>query len=127
MEITNLGAMIDESLLVCRVEEKSPNTVTACRETLGWLQSLADEESFPGDVRLMDSSHLVTRFETVPGLWSALTVSLACRVSHWGLQIACGLLHFTPLLLTKRSPRLASHAHRSLDWCQESWFTDGIR
>jgi hypothetical protein len=46
-----LRSLIDLYLLRCQVEGKSPNTITAYRETLTLFQGIAGEEGFPEDVR----------------------------------------------------------------------------
>jgi len=47
----DLTSLIDLYLLRCQVEGKSPNTITAYRETLALFQGMAREEGFPEDVR----------------------------------------------------------------------------
>ena len=50
-ERQDLASLIDLYLLRCQVEGKSPNTITAYRETLVRFQRIAREEGIPEDVR----------------------------------------------------------------------------
>jgi len=54
----DLGSLIDLYLLRCEVEGKSPNTITAYRETLTLFQGIAREEGFPEDVRAIAPAHI---------------------------------------------------------------------
>jgi hypothetical protein len=54
----DLGSLIDLYLLRCQVEGKSPNTITAYRETLTKFQGIAREEDFPEDVRAIAPPHI---------------------------------------------------------------------
>jgi len=54
----DLASLIDLYLLPCQVEGKSPNTITAYRETLAMFQGVAGEEGFPKDVRAITPARL---------------------------------------------------------------------
>ena len=56
----NLAEVVEQYLLVCKVEGKSPNTVRAYRETLDMFLSIAQEEVFPDDVREITPVHIYT-------------------------------------------------------------------
>jgi len=57
-ERQDLASLIDLYLLRCQVEGKSPNTITAYRETLIRFQRIAREEGIPGDVRAITPGHV---------------------------------------------------------------------
>jgi len=54
----DVTSLIDLYLLRCQVEGKSPNTITAYRETLTLFERIAREEGFPEDVRAITPSHI---------------------------------------------------------------------
>jgi site-specific recombinase XerD len=54
----DLASLIDLYLLRCQVEGKSPNTITAYRETLTLFQRIAREEGFPEGVRAITPVHI---------------------------------------------------------------------
>jgi len=57
-ERQDLASLIDLYLLRCQVEGKSPNTITAYRETLVRFQRIAREEGIPEDVRAITPVHV---------------------------------------------------------------------
>src|SRR4030042_1906690 len=59
-ERQNLASLIDLYILRCEVEGKSPNTITAYRETLTRFQRIAREEGIPEDVRAITPTHIPT-------------------------------------------------------------------
>jgi site-specific recombinase XerD len=54
----DLGSLIGLYLLRCQVEGKSPNTITAYRETLTLFERIAREEGFPEGVRAITPVHI---------------------------------------------------------------------
>jgi len=54
----DLASLIDLYLLRCQVEGKSPNTITAYRETLTLFERIAGEEDFPEGVRAITPVHI---------------------------------------------------------------------
>jgi site-specific recombinase XerD len=54
----DVASLIDLYLLRCQVEGKSPNTITAYRETLTLFQRIAREEGFPEGVRDITPVHI---------------------------------------------------------------------
>jgi len=56
-EHQDLASLIDLYLLRCQVEGKSPNTITAYRETLTLFERIAREEGFPEGVRAIAPVH----------------------------------------------------------------------
>jgi hypothetical protein len=54
----DLASLIELYLLRCQVEGKSPNTITAYRETLTLFERIAGEEEFPEGVRAITPVHI---------------------------------------------------------------------
>jgi len=54
----DVTSLIDLYLLRCQVEGKSPNTITAYRETLTLFERIAGEEDFPEGVRAITPVHI---------------------------------------------------------------------
>jgi site-specific recombinase XerD len=54
----DLAGLIDLYLLRCQVEGKSPNTITAYRETPTLFEGIAREEGFPEEVRAVTPTHI---------------------------------------------------------------------
>ena len=54
----DLTGLIDLYLLRCQVKGKSPNTITAYRETLTLFEGIAREEGFPEEVRAVTPTHI---------------------------------------------------------------------
>ena len=54
----DLASLIELYLLRCQVEGKSPNTITAYRETLTLFERIAREEGFPEGVRAITPVHI---------------------------------------------------------------------
>jgi site-specific recombinase XerD len=54
----DIGSLTDLYLLRCQVEGKSPNTITAYRETLTLFERIAREEGFPEEVRAITPTHI---------------------------------------------------------------------
>ena len=54
----DLTSLIDLYLLRCQVEGKSPNTITAYRETLTLFEGIAGGKGFPEDVRDITPVHI---------------------------------------------------------------------
>jgi site-specific recombinase XerD len=54
----DLASLIDLYLLRCQVEGKSPNTITAYRETLSLFQGIGRREGFPEDVQAITPAHI---------------------------------------------------------------------
>jgi len=54
----DLASLIELYLLRCQVEGKSPNTITAYRETLTLFERIAGEEDFPEGVRAITPVHI---------------------------------------------------------------------
>jgi hypothetical protein len=54
----DLASLVHLYLLRCQVEGKSPNTITAYRETPAIFQGIAREDGFPEDVRAITPAHI---------------------------------------------------------------------
>ena len=56
----NLAQMVEQYLLVCKVEGKTPDTVRSYRETLTMFLAVAEQEGFPDDVEHIAPAHVYT-------------------------------------------------------------------